>query len=822
MAKLPHLMVRGTAVSQSYTPVNAGGRGAPFQLPPRDSRPQHADRLRGQLDQAEQQATAAAQTQAERPQGITLEFRSEPGFDLWLESLDRPGAGIELLSVKQEGDVQVANVFVPDGALGEFERLLEQYLASTTPSGNPQNQRLIESISQVRLAAVRSIWTDDENLYPASDEAIWWEVWVRTGRRPNTEDAAFAEFVATAAQHNIRLTEQVVRFPERAVLLALCRIDDWAASLALLNRVAELRRAKEIPTDYVELPPRDQGQFVEDLLARLTVASQDAPAVLLLDTGVNREHPLLVDSLHEVHWLAADPAWSPADRHPQQHGTGMAGLALYGCLTEPFGHRDPVHLRHRLESVKILPDGGQSDPENWGAITEGAIAQAEVESPWRSRAICLAVTADDRDRGHPTAWSAAVDQLCSGALDDERRLVIVSAGNLGLHEQTAYPQVNHERGGIEDPAQSWNALTVGAFTDKVHIRSRDYDGWQPIAEHGGLSPSSRTSLPWTWYGAPLKPDVVMEGGNCAIDRSGTRADAVDDLSLLTTTLHPTGRLLTTFGDTSAAAAQAARMAAIIQAEYPRFWPETVRGLIVHSARWTKHMRDEFPHKQRSKRLGCYGHGVPNLGRALYSAESRATLIIQDAIQPYRRDGNEIRPKEMHLHRLPWPVEVLEDMGEQAIKLRVTLSYFIEPSPARRGHAYRYQSHGLRFDVKRPAEGEAEFLSRLSKDAWENPESRPRFDRDNRRWLLGKNLRARGSLHSDAWSGTATDLASSGMVAVYPVTGWWRERSHLERFDRQARYALIVSLETDRTLLSANIYAAIQQVIDVSQTITIEW
>ena len=177
---------------------------------------------------------------------------------------------------------------------------------------------------------------------------------------------------------------------------------------------------------------------------------------------------------------------------------------------------------------------------------------------------------------------------------------------------------------------------------------------------------------------------------------------------------------------------------------------------------------------------------------------------------------------MHLHRLPWPVEVLEELGEQAVRLRITLSYFIEPSPARRGPGYRYQSHGLRFDVKRPAEGHAEFLARLSKDAWEDPSVRPRSEHDPRRWLLGKNLRAHGSIHADAWEGTATDLASSGLIAVYPVTGWWRERPHLERFDCEARYALIVSLETEKTLLSANLYAAIEKAIESSQKITVEW
>ena len=55
---------------------------------------------------------------------------------------------------------------------------------------------------------------------------------------------------------------------------------------------------------------------------------------------------------------------------------------------------------------------------------------------------------------------------------------------------------------------------------------------------------------------------------------------------------------------------------------------------------------------------------------------------------------------MHLHDLPWPRDVLEDLGETPVEMRVTLSYFIEPNPSRRGHRsrYRYESHGLRFDV----------------------------------------------------------------------------------------------------------------------------
>jgi hypothetical protein len=34
---------------------------------------------------------------------------------------------------------------------------------------------------------------------------------------------------------------------------------------------------------------------------------------------------------------------------------------------------------------------------------------------------------------------------------------------------------------------------------------------------------------------------------------------------------------------------------------------------------------------------------------------------------------------MHLHRLPWPKEALQAVGDQDVTLRVTLSYFVEPN-----------------------------------------------------------------------------------------------------------------------------------------------
>jgi len=83
-------------------------------------------------------------------------------------------------------------------------------------------------------------------------------------------------------------------------------------------------------------------------------------------------------------------------------------------------------------------------------------------------------------------------------------------------------------------------------------------------------------------------------------------------------------------------------------------------------------------------------------------------------------------------------------------------------------------------------------------------------------VVGPDGRTQGSIHSDWWEGTAADLAASGQLAVYPVTGWWRERKHLERWGSMARYSLVVSLETEADV---KLYTAIQNVATVSAEVT---
>jgi len=127
---------------------------------------------------------------------------------------------------------------------------------------------------------------------------------------------------------------------------------------------------------------------------------------------------------------------------------------------------------------------------------------------------------------------------------------------------------------------------------------------------------------------------------------------------------------------------------------------------------------------------------------------------------------------------------------------VTLSYFIEPNPARRGWQarHRYQSHALRFEVKRPLEAVHEFRKRINQLALAEGEQRPESTGDEG-WFFGARAREHGAVHSDCWSGTAAALAERGTIGIHPVTGWWKEQKKRERSAAGARYALLVSIET---------------------------
>ncbi|WP_438033752.1 S8 family peptidase [Sorangium sp. So ce204] len=807
-----HLLLTGTSAAEPYTSPQQGG--GETRLPPVDPA-HHGNALKKQLERVRKDLRArdtrhdAIAVEARR--GVYLEVASASGFDLALQSLEDRRAGVELAATRTQTGVTYATVYVPSGQLGYFEKKVEEYLTKTTKkSGNPKNKPLIESIAEIRLAVLEGFWTDDPALFPPAGKAICWEVWLR-----GEGDDLLARFREYAQKVKLQVGDEQLRFPDRLIVLAYGTREQMTGSIELLDVIAELRLAKEVPTSFVRMNVIEQEGWAKDLKDRITAPSPDAPAVCIVDTGVNAGHPLLEPALRKGDLHAYDPSWGVHD--DDGHGTGMAGIALHGDLAEALLSSSPVALTHRLESVKILHKGAANPPKLYGAITAEGVARAEIAAPQRKRAISMAITATDfRDRGQPSSWSAEIDKLCSGMDDDNPRLFVVSAGNIRVAPGMDYRSRN-ETEGIHDPGQAWNALTVGAYTERTRITEPVFNGWSPIARPGDLSPSSTTSCIWQsqW---PIKPEIVMEGGNMALSPDGKDADFPDSLSLLTTHYQPFVKMFTVTGETSAASAGASRVGAVIWAQYPDFWPETIRALLVHTAEWTPRMREEI-NATRSRRrdmehlLRCFGFGVPNLERALWSAGNALTLVVQDELRPFERD----KSNEMRLHTLPWPKQALLDLSSVEVELRVTLSYFIEPNPARRGweRRHRYASHGLRFAVQKANEEPDDLRKRVNKAARDGDET---IDSGDAGWLLGPTLREKGSVHHDRWKGTAADLASRKSIAVCPVIGWWRERHQLGRWKKAARYALIVSIRTPET--GVDIYEPVANQVKIATAVPV--
>lgn len=815
-------MAKNIFLHDTEVPLPYVSPSTPFEhnYPRRTNPNAHAAFISRKLQECREQSLTQKQVAAIRyKDGVYLEFSGASQHDLPVKKLENLRAGIRLLNVRTDNDTIKATVYVPAGKESYFLEKVQAYAEPVEEGKSPKNNDLVRSIENVKLAMLDSFWFGELATMPA-DVPVWCEIWLRFDR--NDWEEAEKSFIECCSALGIEQNERHILFPERIVRLVKANNEQLKNIISTCAYIAEMRRAPEATSFFDKLSGKEQKEWVDELLARTTFHDTNA-RVCLLDTGISSEHPLLAPAIQEQDVQAVSPTWGMGDQ--AGHGTEMAGIALYNDLKQCLMSGEHQDILHKIESVKILPPHRENPPELYGAITEQAIALAEISSPNAERAICMAVTSEkyNTQDGSPTSWSAAVDSITSGADGSgEKRLFFVSAGNVEPTELhgIGFPDTNilHH---IENPGQSWNALTVGAYAKEQTINDEAYSGFSPVADAGDLSPYSSTSVNWDnkW---PIKPEILLDGGNVATNGS----DYVDcpDLSLLTTNHQPLVRPFSTIWGTSSATAQAAWMASQLFAEYPGIWPETVRALLVHSSRWTDAMKRRFKTNElksqgRRNLLRSCGYGIPNLDKAIRCVNNSVNMIIQGELQPFKKGENGPQMKEMHLHTIPWPVEVLRSLENVEVGLRVTLSYFIEPGPGEKGwrDRYRYPSCGLRFDVINSDESIEGFKKRINiKMRGDDRKDKGDGSSGSGRWYLGSDNRDVGSIHSDFIEDSAVNMCNANTIAVYPVIGWWRERSYLGRCDSKIRYSLIISLSTPKR--DADFYTPIiSQIPNVVQT-----
>ena len=747
--------------------------------------------------------------------GIPLELILDPKYGLDAHYFEKKKLNIEvkLSTTLDDGRLRLI-LWIPKDNIYKFVELWKTLDPDPKAHGEQARRKALASVDEIRLALADALFVDGSDYFPLDNTtSTWWEIWLSPSRVQAAEIAA--------QRVGFTFKSNVAHFSDRSVCLVKATVDELYSS-GLIGLLSELRKPQFSVGFLMNIDAGDAAAYQDAAIGRVKVSDTRVP-VVLIDSGVNAGHPLI----NEAKGLREAVAMFQSDTSDNvNHGTGVASILLYGGELHRFidGEVDEALIEIILDSVNAMQiDRTEPNPKLYGPATIRGCTALEQRD---CKVFVSTITREDSSpHGAPDSYSSSIDLFTCG-LDVNstfpnkptgygKVLFIQSAGNVPYFDLNV--PVDDDRNRLQSPAQSWNSLVVGAYTELPENR----DGSEVFGSvAGGLSHYTTDGMGYSSK-RPLLPDVVFEGGNTSIEFR--QHNQIDQASILCANAdfqrHPLGVLW----GTSAAAALAGRFCARLSKRYPAYWPETIRALVVQSARWTEPMLSLVNNTSSKTEMAVLtqrcGFGTPDFDIASDSTPHRVTLVREAEIQPFKKTSSSVTLNELHLIELPWPELGLREISKSSpgdqIELRVTLSYFVEPNPSTRDllSRYKYESFGLRWRFQKPNESVDELYAAVSADTDVDA-----LGEDSLSWAIGTQARHRGSIHSDIWKGSAAELATMKHILIYPVSGWWKTRPSANRYDDLARYSLVVSLDSPST--SVDLYQEVKTKVTVTPSVTL--
>ena len=589
-------------------------------------------------------------------------------------------------------------VFSSDHQLTEFKKRLENY--SQIKDG-PKYEYLgaiddvvpIEREDRIgRLLELKPVESDE---LAALDLELW-----HTGDRQEMQK--YLDDITETLEYLSSDTARM-RMSDRYIGEYLC-----IARIKVTHEVLELLLEEEIVKE-IDRPPQPAFERTADYnlpisdFPEIVSPPEDNCGILVIDSGVQRGHPLIAPVLGEAEVFPDEKRQfikGSAD-DVNGHGTNVAGIAIYGDVENCIKQRlfDP---KVWLFSARVTNDDNKYDEDILVETQLDQAIRAFVEQYPNCKVINISLGNADqiyRDGLKQFRLAAKIDEIAY-EYQHKNIVFVISAGNAFYEEaksdeqlRTDYPNyLLNDSARIIDPATSAIALTVGSLSfGRGSITEPSDVRRQAIAKLPGYpSPFTRTGF---GVDGMIKPDVVDFGGDLVLDlsyrenlslpKTNVLSDNVAGVSVLTLSKDYYSSLFHICSGTSFAAPRVANLAAQLFTKYPDASSNLIRALIVSSAVLPKEIPPEFQGKgknssseQLKKQLAIYGYGQPELQRAMYSAENYVVLS---------EDNISIKVGNFHIYEIPQlPPDFFEVKGTRI--LSITLA-FDPPTRPTRGDSY---------------------------------------------------------------------------------------------------------------------------------------
>jgi hypothetical protein len=517
----------------------------------------------------------------------------------------------------------------------------------------------------------------------ATDMPVDVEIW-----HPGSASGALArvnELKALVESRDGKLTDHYIGGD---LVVARCRLSAATANALLdIDYVREIDRIPQAAIERLQALAVGAGE-----LPQIEQAPEDATGVLILDSGVTANHPLLAPAMGDAQVFpealgvrdglgAAD-----GDRRLHGHGTAVAGFAAWGSPHEVVSG-GPAQAEVALFSARVLDDEAFYDPDVLVEHQLEAALTYFLDNYPQCRVISLSI-GDPRlvypPRGRQTRLAARIDEIAY-QLRARNILFVLCTGNYEHHpadraEHVAdYPRyLLDANAALIEPATAALALTVGGLSDGG-VPSREGAGRRAVAGTAGHpSPFTRAG---PGVGRMLKPEFVEAAGDYTFDPSITDGLDLSDpgVGLPSTNRDfgpPAGQLLRAVSGTSFAAPALANTAARLFNRYPDATPNLIRALLADSAQLPadrpapldgRHHEDDV--------LRVFGYGQPSVERAGASDQNDVLMVTEETIDL----------DSFQLFEIPLlPPDFMGRAGERSISVSLA---FDPPTRQTRGDSY---------------------------------------------------------------------------------------------------------------------------------------